>query len=149
MSKIRRNMHLTAAATALSLVLSQPSPAADNLEVALAPSQQKQQPSLLEGLLARAREGEAQAQLHLCGMYRSGSGVQQDEYQAFHWCKRAAEGGLLDAQYQLGLLYLQGIGVTEDEERALEWIWLASDRGSQQAMQTLQFILQNDFTTGC
>lgn len=149
MDKIKRNMHLTAAATAFSLVFAPHSLAADNLEVALALSPEKRYTSAPDSVLARAREGEAQAQLHLSGMYRSGSGVAQDEYQAFYWCKQAAEGGLLEAQYQLGLLYLQGIGVTEDEERALEWIWLASDQGSQQAKQTLQFILQNDFTTGC
>jgi TPR repeat protein len=149
MVRFKRNLHLTAAATALSLVLAPHSLAAENLEVALAPSQEKRHTIRLESLQARARKGEAQAQLRLSGMYRSGKGVEQDEYQAFYWCKLAAEGGLLDAQYQLGLHYLQGIGVSENEERALEWIWLASDRGNQQAVKTLQFILQNDFTTGC
>lgn len=68
-------------------------------------------------------------------------GVERDEDEAFHWCKKSAGECVLDAQFQLGVMYLHGEGVEEDDVLALEWLW--------QAREVLQFVLQNDFTTGC
>ena len=86
---------------------------------------------------------------YLSSMYRAGKGVEQDEYMAFDLCKDAAEEGLAEAQFQLGMMYLHGEGVTEDDDQALEWLWMAADNGYPHAREILQFVLQNDFTTGC
>jgi TPR repeat protein len=82
-------------------------------------------------------------------MYRTGVGVQRDEYRAFELCKLAAKAGLLEAQFQLGLMYLQGEGVTENDDEARKWIWAAADRDYPQAKEVLQFIISADFGMGC
>ncbi len=96
-----------------------------------------------------ARRGDATASYYLSILYRTGLGVQQDEYTAFRWCKLAAEEGMVEAQYQLGIMYLEGEGVTSDEDQALKWLWAAADRGYQQATEVIEYVLYNDFTVGC
>ena len=100
-------------------------------------------------LRSSAEDGDARARYLLSTHYRSGRGVVQDPYLAFHWCKLAAEEGVLEAQFQLGLMYLEGEGVTEDEAEAMKWLWLAADRGYPQATETLEYVLYNDFSYGC
>lgn len=122
---------------------------AETLDVAVAYYQKEEFSKAFDIFLTLAKHQDAKAQFFVSAMYQSGKGVEQDEDKAFTWCKKAAEEGILEAQFQLGLMYLQGIGVTEDDDYALEWIWAASDRGHPQAKETLQFILESDFTTGC
>ncbi len=67
-------------------------------------------------------------------MYQRGLGVEENEYQGFYWCRKAAEEGLLEAQFHLGLMYLQGVGVTEyiEEEQLFESsVQFDSDPNSQ------------------
>lgn len=96
-----------------------------------------------------AEQGNTKAQYLLGTMYRVGIGVEPDEYKGFDWCERAAKEGHLEAQFQVGLMYLEGEGVTQNDEKAMEWIWNASDRGYPQAIEVLQYILENDFGMGC
>ena len=86
---------------------------------------------------------------YLSELYRSGKGVEPDEYSAFELCKQAAEEGIVEAQFRLGMMYLQGEGTTEDDDRALQWLWMAADNGYPHAREILDFVLNSDFTTGC
>ncbi len=87
---------------------------------------------------------------YLSALYLSGKGVEQDEFKAFEYCKKAAEEGLVEAQFQLGVMYLDGVGVmNEDEILALEWLWKAADNGHEHAREMFDFILNREFTIGC
>ena len=136
-------------ATAVTLVLSSQSSLSSDIDEGVAYYREKNFSAAFEIFLSSAQQGNAKAQYFLSTMYHSGMGVEPDEDKAFEWCKKAAQEGVLEAQFRLGIMYLQGIGVTEDDDRALEWIWTAADRGYPQAKETLQFILENDFTAGC
>ena len=88
---------------------------------------------------------------YLSALYLSGKGVDQDEFMAFEYCKKAAEEGLVEAQFQLGVMYLDGVGTMngENEIMALEWLWKAADSGHQHAKELFDFVLNRDFTIGC
>jgi len=87
---------------------------------------------------------------YLSALYLSGKGVEQDEFKAFEYCKKAAEEGLAEAQFQLGVMYLDGIGImNEDEVLALEWLWKAADNGHEHAKEMFDFVLNRDFPIGC
>lgn len=143
-------LRLKTVSAAIALALSSPGVQAEGLEVGIAAYQEKQFPTALEVFQQHAAEEQnPTAQYYLSILYRLGLGVERDEDEAFLWCKRAADAGVLDAQYHLGIMYLQGEGVSEDDAVALDWLWKAADRGHQQAKEVLQFALENDFTTGC
>ena len=44
-------------------------------------------------------------------IFPNGFTVEAQPAEAFHWCREAAEQGLVEAQAQLGFLYASGIGV--------------------------------------
>ncbi|OAD21739.1 Sel1 domain-containing protein repeat-containing protein [Candidatus Thiomargarita nelsonii] len=50
-----------------------------------------------------------------------GECVEQNDTQAIHWFRLAAEQGLAGAQATLGNLYEQGRGVEKDLEEAKRW----------------------------
>ena len=111
--------------------------------------QAKQYDKAFEIFSRNADKSNPKVLFYLSSMYRTGKGVEQDEYMAFDLCKDAAEEGFAEAQFQLGMMYLHGEGVTEDDDQALEWLWAAADNGYSHAREILQFVLQNDFTAGC
>lgn len=150
MTSILRLSKLKTVTTAVILALSSHGLHAESLlDAGIAAYQEKQFSKALEIFQQYAKKGDPTAQFYLSVMYRSGMGVVRDEDEAFVWCKKAADEGKLDAQFQLGIMYLHGEGVEEDDALALEWLWQASDRGHLHARDVLQFVLQNDFTTGC
>ncbi len=71
-------------------------------------------------LLQNARNGDAGAQYdisicYLYGLYP----FDQDDFNAFYWCKEAAEHGHPSAVWLLALLYEDGIGTKRNHEEAL------------------------------
>ena len=94
---------------------------------------------------ASAKKGKVKAQFILSTMYRRGLGVEADEYQAFEWCKKAAEEEFPEAQFQLGLMYLHGEGVTDDNSEAQKWLWAAADQGYPQASEVLTYIYSAEY----
>jgi TPR repeat protein len=149
MKRLLRGSKLVTFTVTTTLTLPSRALAVESLETAIAAYREQEFPEALEIFQRYAEKQEPSAQYHLCMLYHEGLGVERDEDEAFLWCKRAADAGILDAQYQLGLMYLQGEGTEEDDALALEWLWQAADRGHQQAKEVLQFTLNNDFTTGC
>src|SRR5690606_25495324 len=57
---------------------------------------------------ASAEQGDAEAQLYLAVMYRTGKGVQQSDEDALLWLRKSAELGNPYAQSDLGRMYQRG-----------------------------------------
>jgi len=86
---------------------------------------------------ARARHGDAGAQLQLGLRYAEGDGVIQNDKEAAKWLALAAQQGLPEAQYQYGLALLQGRGVVQDYRAAFIWIEKPAKGGYAQAQYSL------------
>ena len=96
-------------------------------------------------LLAKAEEGDAQAQYELGEMYYFGEkGTEVNGTQAAHWYLKAAEQGHAQAQYSLAVLYNDGELVHADMKKALYWYGQAAQQGHSGAMTNIGSI----FTIG-
>ena len=76
-----------------------------------------------------ARDGDANAQVAIAGMYRFGEGRPVDLAEAARWYRRAADLGAAIAQLNLGEMYMLGLGVPRDAVRAHLWLTLAARQG--------------------
>ncbi|WP_208854240.1 tetratricopeptide repeat protein, partial [Aeromonas fluvialis] len=85
----------------------------------------------------QALQGNAAAQLLFGEMYANGQGVAQDDSQAVHWYRQAAEQGNADAQFNLGLSYTVGRGVAQDDGQAAHWYRQAAEQGHTAAQRNL------------
>lgn len=99
------------------------------------------QQGTVEGLRARAEEGDAEAQNELGSSYYTGNGVLQDDGEAAQWIKRAADQGYAPAQYNLGLLYFRSRGVLGDDVEAATWYRRAAEQGYAPAQGGLGYML--------
>jgi len=86
---------------------------------------------------ARAKQGDAEAQLQMGMRYAEGDGVIQNDKEAARWFELAAKQGLAEAQYQYGLVLLQGRGVVQDYKAAFSWIEKPAQRGYARAQYSL------------
>ena len=85
-----------------------------------------------------AKQGDAEAQLHLGNMYKKGKGVPKDYKEAVRWYRKAAEQGEAVAQYKLGEMYYSGYGVPEyDLKEAVRWYRKAAEQGYVRTQYTL------------
>jgi|TARA_B100001971_G_C17950351_1_gene412215 hypothetical protein len=91
----------------------------------------------IDTLRAQAEQGDANAQYRLGGLYRDGTGVQQDYTEAVRWYRLAAEQGLAEAQFVLGGMYAFGGGVPQDAAEAVRWFRLAAEQGYARAQASL------------
>ena len=77
-----------------------------------------------------AEKDQPDAQMHLCSLYREGSGgLPQDPARSLEWCRRAADNGLAIAQALMGTHYYNGDGVPMDKREAVRWYRLAAEQG--------------------
>jgi len=76
--------------------------------------------------LARAKQGDPEAQTYVGEIYEKGLGLPADYQAARHWYQKAAEQGYARAQIDLGYLYEKGLGVKQDPVTALNWYRRAS-----------------------
>ena len=90
-----------------------------------------------EAMLARAEQGDADAQFNLARMYDEGEGVSQDKAEALRWLRSAADQGNSSAQHNLGVKYNTGRGVPQDYAEALRWSRLAAEQGIADAQFNL------------
>ena len=90
----------------------------------------------LQNLQERAAQGDKDAQTALADTYHAGKIVPQDDQEAAHWYRLAAEQNQPMAQYQLGLLYEQGQGVPQDDAQAAKWYWQAAAQGGPEFANT-------------
>ena len=87
--------------------------------------------SSFDEVLAKAKQGVAEAQFNLGVMYANGQAVRQDYKKAFEWYSKAANQGYAEAQYNLGVMYKKGHGVRQDLKKAKEYFGLSCDSGFQ------------------
>ena len=88
-------------------------------------------------LLAKAEQGDAEAQNEVGICYINGQGVERDDTQAAEWFHKAAGQGLASAQHNLGLCYFEGRGVERDDAQAAEWFRKAAEQGDANAQHDL------------
>ena len=91
----------------------------------------------IEGILGRAKAGEAQAQYELAFYLVSRRSGRLASSEAVRWLRRAAEQGHVQAQSDLGLLYLRGIGLSLDAMEAARWLHRAAEQGDAAAQADL------------
>ncbi len=66
--------------------------------------------SSLSEIMAKAKEGDANAQYQLGGVYAFAKGVPQNYEEALKWYRLAAKQGLPKSQYNVGWIYYLGKG---------------------------------------
>ena len=94
-------------------------------------------PEEITQLEAKAKEGDASAQLSLGRAYDSGKGVPQNDQQAVKWYRAAAEQGNATAQDSLGVMFSSGRGVERDKAQAVQWYRRAARQKNPTAMFNL------------
>jgi TPR repeat protein len=107
---------------------------------------------VFENYMAKAVEGDADAQLNLGWGYDKGLGVAQDDVQAVSWYRKAAEQGHVLAQFNLAICYAYGRGrgaatlqvAIELRREAVAWYRKAAEQGHIVA----QFNLGNCYFNG-
>ena len=97
----------------------------------------------VEGLMVRAAQGVATAELLLGLKYADGDGVEANDSEAVKWLVRAAEKGNALAEYRLGTLYEKGLGVPLDVKIAADWYAKAAELGNVKAMHNLAVAYAN------
>ena len=97
-----------------------------------------------QSLLARARNGDAEAEWEVGDRYADGSKdkrgkvtVRRSAVKAAHWFRRAAEHGSDNAQNNLGIILGNGTGVGENVDEALLWLRKAFRAGNSCAAQNI------------
>jgi TPR repeat protein len=93
-------------------------------------------------LVARAEEGDADAQFELGEFYNSQGGVTIDEIG--EWYLKAANQNHAQAQLALGLLYLEWLTDDDYREQAFYWIKKAVEKGCEAALSVLIELGPND-----
>ncbi len=90
-------------------------------------------------LLARAKAGDAAAEVQVGEDYEAGTGVAQDFNQAAAWYTKAADQGNIDGEMHLAVLYRDGAGTAfpRDEAKAAAWYLKAADQGDVSAQGTM------------
>jgi uncharacterized protein len=90
--------------------------------------------------LPLAKQGDADAQNNLGGMYAFGQGVPQDYKEAFKWFRLSAEQGQALAQYNLGVKYGDGQGVPQDYVSSHMWFNLSGFNGYEDVVTNRNII---------
>ena len=97
-------------------------------------------------LMARARLGNAAAQLEVAVRYQEGDGVIRNDRAAGQWLEKAAAQGGADAEFQYAMALLEGRGVVQDYQSAFKWMSKAAHQGYAPAQYQLGQLYQ--FGTG-
>jgi len=84
--------------------------------------------SPIQELLLLAEKNDADAQYELAEAYRTGTGVPENQKEALHWYRAAAELGLANAQNNLGAMYLTGMGTDKNPAEAVSWYQKAAEQ---------------------
>jgi TPR repeat protein len=88
-------------------------------------------------IVAKAKAGDATAQIAVAEAYEFGRGVQDNPKKAAEWYLKAAEQGNADAEEMLGLAYFLNNGVPQDYAKAAEWWRKAAVQGKSTAAYML------------
>ena len=84
-----------------------------------------------------AENGNPEAQYRLAVQYQAGLGVVQNQLQAYHWMRAAAEQDHGLALHGLGIMSLYGECVEKNAQQAAGWLQRAAAQGLAGSMATL------------
>ncbi len=104
---------------------------------ALTPSETANNATPLARLTAKAKAGDAKAELLLGIKSLDGDGVAASDGEALNWFKQAANQGNALAQYRLGTMYERGRGIAADAKQAHDWYAASAHQGNRKAMHNL------------
>jgi TPR repeat protein len=91
-----------------------------------------------QAVLAKAKAGDASAELAIGIEYQKGDLVPRDFVQAAEWFRKASDQGNAHAQFKLGTLYQQReSGLMQDDAQADQWLRKAADQGLAEAQNAL------------
>lgn len=91
-------------------------------------------------ILAKARQGDANAEAELGRRYYKGESVPRDFPKAADWFQKAADQGNAKGEYGLATLYLRGQGVPQNTADAVQWTRKAADQGYARAEAGLGYL---------
>jgi len=91
----------------------------------------------LKSILAKADQGDPDAQFGLGLKYSTAGGGVPDFVQAAQWYRKAADQNHCLAQFNLGVMYASGQGVLRDDAEAVMWIRKAAEAGDAGAQFNL------------
>ena len=94
-----------------------------------------------------AQGGKAEDQYQLACLYHAGKGTIADPVEAFKWCRKAAEQGLLKATKSLAGSYRDGDGVEQDERAMVIWLRKAAGLDDADAQCELSIYLSHNGNT--
>jgi TPR repeat protein len=101
----------------------------------------------LEGLIAAAVDGDAEAQFHLGQAHRDGSGVKADAALALQWFELAAVNGNSTAAAEAAKAHESGRGVRRDLSQAGRWWHRAAELGDGPARDRwIELVLSGEVT---
>lgn len=99
--------------------------------------------SLFQEYLAKAEQGDADAQYFVGSMYSDGkAGAPLNYALALKWYRRAAEQGNAQAMSSLGGMYDFGQGIHQDHAEAVRWYRGAAEQGDMLGQLYLAFKYQ-------
>ena len=84
-------------------------------------------------LQARAKDGDAKAQIDLAIRLRDGKGITKDDADAMQWAHKAADAGNADALDFVGFAYLRGAVVKRNPAIAIAYFKAAANDSAQAA----------------
>lgn len=93
----------------------------------------------LQGSLALAGKGDANAQGRVGAMYYLGEGTSEDIAEAAKWFRKAADNGLVEAQVVMAALSDIGQGVSQDYTAATNWYEKAAGQGHEPSRGILNY----------
>ncbi len=86
-------------------------------------------PPETQAVIAKAKAGDAKAQLALGKLCTEGQGgLLPDLKQGAEWLQKSAAQGLAEAQFELSQHFEAGTGVEESEEKSVEWLRKSADQ---------------------
>ena len=88
--------------------------------------------------MAKAQDGDVDAQYNLGIMYYHGEGIQKNHDEALKWFHLSAEQGDAEAQYNLGFMYGRGEGTGKNHRASMEWFQKAASQGHEGAREILE-----------
>jgi TPR repeat protein len=94
-------------------------------------------------LQKEAEKGNAEAQNELGKCYANGTGVEQNDEEAFKYFQMAADQGYAKSLYNVGVYYENGLGVDQDDTKAVRYFKLAADQGLPYAQCALGYFYEN------
>ena len=81
--------------------------------------------------------GDVVAQYNLAAFYTNGITMDVDYDKAHYWCKKAAEGDMIEAKYYLAMMLINSISVKQDLKNAVSYLKQAGYADEDRAQFTL------------